>query len=64
MNLPAPSNYDGPVRIFGLDPQDNDVAAARGLPLIRQVTDHADSPSLMELRGSHKSESIPLSWEL
>ena len=46
MNLPAPSNYDGPVRIFGLDPQDDDLGSGRGLPLVRQVTDHALSSRL------------------
>ena len=51
MNLPAPSNYDGPVRIFGLDPQDDGVSSGRGLPLVRQVTDHAASPSLTEREG-------------
>lgn len=51
MNLPAPSNYDGPARIFGLDPQDDDSASQRGLPLVRQVTDHAASASLRERSG-------------
>lgn len=51
MNLPAPSNYDGPVRILGLDPQDDGVGASRGLPLIRQVTDHAASSRLDEREG-------------
>jgi hypothetical protein len=64
MNLPAPSNYDGPVRIFGLDPQDDDIESGRGLPLVRQVTDHAISASLTERRGwippLHKNGWSPL----
>jgi hypothetical protein len=64
MNLPAPSNYDGPVRIFGLDPQDDDNEAARGLPLIRQVIDHANSTSLTERGGwvppLHRNGHLPL----
>ena len=64
MNLPAPSNYDGPVRIFGLDPQDDDSASERGLPLVRQVTDHAASASLKERSGwippLHKNGHRPL----
>ena len=51
MNLPAPSNYDGPVRIFGLDPHDDGIGSGRGLPLIRRVTDHAASTSLTERLG-------------
>ena len=64
MNLPAPSNYDGPVRVFGLDPQDDGVGSGRGLPLVRQVTDHAASPSLTEKAGwvppVHKNGWTPL----
>lgn len=64
MNLPAPSNYDGPVRIFGLDPQDDGVGSGRGLPLVRQVTDHAASASLTEKAGwvppVHMSSWTPL----
>jgi hypothetical protein len=55
MNLPAPSNYDGPVRIFGLDPQDDDIESGRGLPLVRQVTDHAISASLTGSRPCTKT---------
>lgn len=64
MNLPAPSNYDGPVRIFGLDPQDDDLGSGRGLPLVRQVTDHAPSLRLDERGGwmppVHKNGWQPL----
>jgi hypothetical protein len=64
MNLPAPSNYDGPVRIFGLDPQDDGVESGRGLPLVRQVTDNARSADLTEREGwippIHKKSWTPL----
>ena len=64
MNLPAPSNYDGPVRIFGLDPQDDGVETGRGLPLVRQFTDHAASDSLRERIGwmppAHRNGWVPV----
>lgn len=64
MNLPAPSNYDGPVRIFGLDPQNDAVGTGRGLPLVRPVTDHATSTSLTERGGwmppVHRNGWVPL----
>jgi hypothetical protein len=44
INLPAPSNYAGPVRIFGLIGSSEDGAEGKPAPpLIRQVTDHAHS---------------------
>ena len=51
MTLPAPSNYIGPVRIFGLEP-DADVAnTVEPLPLHRPVTDHAESLDPREREG-------------
>ena len=51
MNLPAPSNYAGPVQIFGLDPDDELQEAVEPLPLHRPVTDHAVSLDLDEREG-------------
>ena len=51
MTLPAPSNYIGPVRIFGLDPDDDVANTVEPLPLYRQVTDHAESLDLREREG-------------
>ncbi|WP_262299014.1 Z1 domain-containing protein [Microvirga sesbaniae] len=51
MNLPAPSNYDGPVRIFGLDPLDADDQGQPGLPIIRHLQDHAETSNDEETRG-------------
>lgn len=51
MTLPAPSNYIGPVRIFGLDPDDDVASRETPLPLHRRVTDHAESLDLRERDG-------------
>ena len=51
MTIPAPSNYIGPVRIFGLDPDDDVANAEEPLPLYRPVTDHAESLDLRENEG-------------
>ncbi len=49
ISLPAPSNYVGPARIFGRDSVDEDPLPP--LPIIREVTDHADSLRLDERSG-------------
>ncbi|MDZ5454438.1 Z1 domain-containing protein [Labrys sp. ZIDIC5] len=62
VNLPAPSNYDGPVRLFGLDPTDDDTGVA-SLPLVRIVKDHAATSLPNETSGwmppSHKNGFAP-----
>lgn len=50
INLPAPSNYDGPARLFGLEPTDESEGAP-ALPLFREVKDHAASLSPEEKQG-------------
>ncbi len=51
VNLPAPSNYDGPVRIFGLEPSDEDPEGQPGLGLTRLIEDNAASSDLTERVG-------------
>ena len=51
MTLPAPSNYVGPVRIFGLEPDDETANAIEPLQLHRSVTDHAESLNPRERKG-------------
>ena len=48
LSLPSPSDYVGPERVFG-SPQDDDTLP--GLPIIRTVTDHADTLGLAERSG-------------
>jgi hypothetical protein len=62
INLPAPSNYDGPVRIFGLEPTKNSDGVPP-LPLIRTIRDHAASLNPDETSGwmppKHRNGFIP-----
>jgi len=52
VNIPPPSNYVGPARIFGINENDESgLEEVQGLPLVRPVTDHADSGALDEERG-------------
>ncbi len=56
MTLPAPSNYVGPVSVFGLEPVDesegdDEAVPVEPLPLHRFVTDHAESLDLREREG-------------
>ena len=48
VSLPSPSNYVGPRRVFGSQ-RDND--SSPRLPIIRPVTDHADTMALGERSG-------------
>lgn len=64
VNLPAPSNFAGPARIFGLDPQSPDDEGVQALPLVRKVDDHAKTTDLKERHGwmppLHKNTHVPL----
>lgn len=55
INLPAPSNYIGPVQVFGLD---TDPAigfeASEGLPIIRSVSDQKEW-----MPDKHKKDHVP-----
>lgn len=52
VNLPAPDNYIGPAKVFGLAADaDAGTPAIPGLPLARVVSDHAESESPTETRG-------------
>lgn len=63
VNLPAPSNYDGPVRLFGLEPTDDEDDGVQPPPLFRKVTDHAASDKPKETSGwmppTHKNSFVP-----
>ena len=64
MTMPAPSNYVGPVRIFGLDPDEDVTTEVEPLPMHRPVTDHAESLDPRELEGwmppRHVNGHVPL----
>jgi len=42
INLPTPSNYYGPRKIFGLSENDGYIVEEKGLPLIREIKDSYD----------------------
>ncbi len=62
INLPAPSNYDGPVRLFGLEATE-EANGVPALPLLRKITDHAETLDPKETRGwippAHKNGFAP-----
>ncbi|MFH0995759.1 MAG: Z1 domain-containing protein [Pseudomonadota bacterium] len=65
INLPAPSNYAGPARIFGLSANPEDAADDEpALPLIRHITDHAETLEPGERSGwmppRHRNGHRPL----
>lgn len=55
INLPAPSSYVGPVRVFGLDADpEAGIEAAEGLPIIRKVEDYEEW-----MPDGHKKDHTP-----
>lgn len=58
INVKPPSNYVGPVRVFGLDgDSDAGILAQDGLPIVREVDDYA-VPTCFPPR--HKKNHVPL----
>lgn len=52
MNIPPPSNYVGPARVFGLTEDENaGLDSVEALPLFREVDDHAASLEALETAG-------------
>jgi hypothetical protein len=52
VNIPPPSNYVGPARTFGISADDEaGLEEIYALPVVRVVTDHADSDALDEENG-------------
>lgn len=64
VNLPTPSNYAGPVRVFGLEPSQDGENGSHPLPLVRHVNDHAATLNLDERQGwmppRHRNGHRPL----
>lgn len=63
ISLPAPSDYFGPVHVFGSDGEDGDEIDDAEHRYVREIEDHADSLSLNERSGwvppKHKNGWIP-----
>jgi hypothetical protein len=51
ISLPTPSDYSGPVRVFGLASGPDGTPSTTALPLVRRITDHAASLGLRERVG-------------
>ena len=52
VNIPAPSNYMGPARVFGVqEDQDAGLEEVTSLPVVRIVADHANSDKVDETIG-------------
>ncbi len=52
VNIPPPSNYMGPARIFGLqEDEDAGLGEVSPLPIVRPVSDHANSDNVDETSG-------------
>ncbi|MBD2465606.1 Z1 domain-containing protein [Oscillatoria sp. FACHB-1407] len=55
INLPTPSNYVGPARVFGLEADaQSGLEASEGLPIVRLVKDHEKW-----MPTAHKKEHVP-----
>lgn len=63
ISLPAPSDYFGPVHVFGADQEDEDEIEDAQHRYVREIEDHADSLSLNERSGwippKHKNGWVP-----
>lgn len=52
VSIPPPSNYMGPARVFGVaEDQDAGLEEVTPLPVVRIVTDHAETDAVDETRG-------------
>lgn len=52
VNIPAPSNYMGPARVFGIvEDEDLGLEPVPALPIVRTVIDHAASEKIDETQG-------------
>ena len=58
-NLPAPSNYTGPVRVFGLE-EDENGEPRRPLRLVRHISDHATGEREGWMPPKHRNGHRPL----
>jgi len=63
-NLPAPSNYIGPARVFGLKPQDEDAIATDVLPIAHCIRDYRNFIPDRHKQGDPKPDDVPESLRL
>ena len=56
-NIPAPSNYIGPEKVFGFSPLEEEEASDTVLPIVNRISDHRD----FVLDRHKKDEQLPSS---
>jgi hypothetical protein len=63
INLPAPSDYMGPLRVFGMDAHpEADLEGSEGLPIVRMIGDHVDDPETQKtgwMPPKHNKTHVP-----
>jgi hypothetical protein len=64
INLPAPTNYIGPERIFGFQPVEDDEVSDRVLPIIRRVDDYHNFVPNGHRNGDALPAEVPASLRM
>src|SRR5690606_5787402 len=64
INLPAPTNYIGPERIFGFQPVDDDKVSNSVLPIIRRVDDYHNFVPNGHRNGDQLPTEVPASLRM
>lgn len=58
-NIPPPSNYIGPEKVFGFSPLDEDEASNAVLPIINRINDYSDFVPDKHKKDDQKPSSLP-----
>ena len=58
-NIPAPSNYIGPEKVFGFSPLEEDEASNTVLPIVNRVNDYRDFVPDRHKKDDQKPSSLP-----
>ena len=58
-NIPAPSNYIGPEKVFGFSPLEEDEASSMVLPIVNRINDYSDFIPDKHKKDDQKPSSLP-----
>ncbi|MBI1184684.1 endonuclease [bacterium] len=58
-NIPAPSNYIGPEKVFGFSPLEEDEASNKVLPIVIRINDYSDFVPDRHKKDDQKPSSLP-----
>jgi hypothetical protein len=58
-NIPAPSNYIGPEKVFGFSPLEDDEALNKVLPIVNRINDYSDFVPDRHKKDDQLPSSIP-----